>query len=273
MTQKDLEFFKHWFSDYTKTFHTGDQEDRKNIFLKELHTSNVCRNIQLLVRSSEIKELQPSAQNPNFEMIAETIALFHDIGRFQQYAEYKTFQDSISVNHAVLGARILSGKKVLRNLPEREEELILQSVKFHNAFTLPDIQDSDSLLLLKLIRDADKLDIWRVFLEHYESPIDERASAAGLGLSDLPGYSEEVLLCIFGRRIAALSSLKTLNDFKLLQLSWIYDLNFKTSLNLLLERNYIEKIVRTLPQTDEIQKVPLFLQEYIDQRLKDSSYV
>ena len=63
----------------------------------------------------------------------------------------------------------------------------------------------------------------------------------------------------------------TLDDFKILQLSWIYDLNFNASLKLLLKRDYIHRIVKTLPETKEIGRVSDFLREYVDQRLRESS--
>jgi hypothetical protein len=125
------------------------------------------------------------------------------------------------------------------------------------------------LLFVRLIRDADKLDIWRVFIEYYEAPIEERASAVTLGLLDLPKYSESVLSCINEKRVASLSTLKTLNDFKLMQLSWIYDLNFAPTFALLEERNYIQRIASTLPLTDEIRSAAERLTDYV--RLRQSN--
>lgn len=260
MTHKDLISFRSWFSDFCRSFYSAHEEDQRNILLKEEHTHNVCENMRLIAGEMPLKHEEA--------LLAEAIALFHDIGRFPQYAEYKTFRDALSVNHAALGARILAEKGVLANLSEKEQGLVLQAVKFHNAYTLPVIADKDALLFLKLIRDADKLDIWRVFVEYYESSVEERASAVGLGLPDGAGYSAEVLSSIFEKRVVSLSSLKTLDDFKLLQLSWIYDLNFDASLKLLLARNYIDRIVKTLPQSDEVRRVPPFLREYIQQRLQ-----
>jgi hypothetical protein len=201
-------------------------------------------------------------------VLAETIALFHDIGRFPQYAKYKTFRDSISVNHGLLGAQTLREGKILQNLSENEQELIIQAVKFHNAFSIPRKQKNDTLFFLRLIRDADKLDIWRVFIEYYEIPEEERASAVNLELPDMPEYSEGVISYLYKKQIVPLSKIKTLNDFKLLQLSWIYDLNFKPSLNLLSERDYIDRITAKLPQTEEIRKVSLSLKKFMHQGLK-----
>jgi hypothetical protein len=255
MKQDDIIFFKKWFSDYCKSFYSPDIEHQKNISLKEQHTFNVCENILQIVGELSLSE--------NEMMLAETIALFHDIGRFSQYAKYKTFRDSISVNHGLLGAQILFEERILRNLPDNEQTLIIQAVKFHNAFSIPKVEKEDIIFFIKLIRDADKLDIWRVFIEYYECPEEDRASAVGLGLPDIAEYSEDIISCLYKKQLVSLSKVNTLSDFKLLQLSWIYDLNFKPSLKLLIERGHIGRITATLPQTEEIYKVSLFLKKHV----------
>lgn len=258
MLNEDLEFLKKWFIDYSSSFYSSVKEDQKNISLKVEHTYNVCENIILIINEQSLGR--------NESMLADAVALFHDLGRFPQYAKYRTFRDSISVNHGKLGAEVLEKEKILQNLPENEQELIINSVKFHNAFAIPDLQDRRIIFFLKLIRDADKLDIWRVLSEYFESDEKERASAVGLGLPDIPEYSEKVLSCLYDKRLASLSDLKTLNDFKLTQLSWVYDLHFKTSFRLLVERDYINRISKTLPQTEEIKKALSILIEFADKR-------
>ena len=261
MIRDDLIFFKNWFSDYVRSFYSPNKEDQKNISLKEQHTFNVCKNIieiglELTLSDKEV-------------MLAEVIALFHDIGRFPQYAKYKTFRDRNSVNHGYLGARTLIEEKTLQNLPDSEQELIIKAVRFHNVFSIPKIEKEDIIFFIKLIKDADKLDIWRVFLEYYETPEKERASAVGLGLPDTTDYSEEVLSCIQRGQMASLSQLKTSNDFKLMHLSWVYDLHFRPSFRLLLERDYIGKFLYYLPQEEAIKKVSVVLEEFVQERLKD----
>lgn len=258
MQNSDLDSFKHWFTAYTRSLHTDNAEDKKNIDLKVRHTFFVCKNTVLIAR----KEL---LNNKNV-MTAEAAALFHDIGRFLQYSRYKTFRDSISVNHGRLGAEILREKNVLANIPVHEQKLIINTVKFHNAFEIPAIEDHQKILFLKLIRDADKLDIWRVFAGYYESPEDEQTSAIGLGLPDQPDYSRTVLSCLYEKKPVPLSDLKTLNDFKLMQLSWVYGLHFSHSYRLLAERNLIQRIVSTLPQTEEIAGAIKILKEFVHQK-------
>ncbi|OGW38511.1 MAG: HD family phosphohydrolase [Nitrospirae bacterium RBG_13_39_12] len=254
MKSDDLKFFKKWFSDYCKSFYSSDIDDQRNIHLKEQHTHDVCKNI--------IKISEGLYLGNDQIMLAETVALFHDIGRFPQYAEYKTFRDSISVNHGLLGAKTIVENKILQNLSVDEQELIIRSVKFHNAFSVPKNEKKDIVFFIKLIRDADKLDIWRVFEEYYESPDEKKASAIGLGLLDIPEYSEDVLACLYEKKIVPLSKLKTLNDFRLLQLSWIYDLNFNPSFMLLLKRDYIDRITAKLPKTEDIKTISASLMEF-----------
>jgi putative nucleotidyltransferase with HDIG domain len=259
MTPGDLQDYKEQFAGYCKSFYSAHAEDQQNILLKEMHTSRVCENILTLSSALSL--------NDNQKLIAETIALFHDIGRFPQYARFKTFRDSVSVNHGLLGAEILLQEKFLKRLPKNEQEIIIESVKFHNAFSLPKKKDEEITFFIRLVRDADKLDIWRVFIEYYESPSDERASAVGLGLPDIPHYSSDMLSTIYKREIVSLSRINTLNDFKLLQLSWVFDLNYAPSFQLLIERDYMRRIIKTLPGTEDIRSLELFLTEFVRQKL------
>jgi hypothetical protein len=259
MNAGDLLSFKQWFSGYCGSFNLSDDEDSRNLMLKEKHTARVCENMLNIVRQD-----MPSADAG----IAEAVALFHDVGRFPQYAEYRTFNDSISVNHGELGARVLAGSGVLGNLPAREQEIIATSVKFHNAFRIPDKVSPDTLIFLKLVRDADKLDIWRIFFEYFsESGREDRPSAIGLGFPDTDEYSKEVLARIFNEQLVALGMLKTLNDFKLTILSWAYDLNFRSSFVQAAEDNYIDRVAATLPQTDEIRQAIEFVNKYIQKKV------
>ncbi|MBI5665550.1 MAG: HD domain-containing protein [Nitrospirae bacterium] len=259
MTQDDLIYFKSWFADYTRSYYSPDNEDQKNILLKVEHTDNVCRNI--------VKIAEGSSLDGNQVRLAEAVALFHDVGRFRQYTKYKTFRDSISLNHGLLGSRILVEEKVLQRLPVDEQQLIIQAVKFHNAFAIPTVLDSEVVLFLKLIRDADKVDIFRVFIEYYESPVEKRASATAFRMPDVPEYSKVMISCIINKHVASYSNIRSVNDFKLMKLSWVYDMHFKESVRLLQERNYVNSIINKLPQTEDILAAAQVLREYISQRL------
>jgi hypothetical protein len=261
MTDRDLTMLKCWFDEYTRSYYSSDEEDQKNIMVKVEHTHNVCRNIVEIAAGESLSN--------NQIRIAETIALFHDVGRFPQYAQYKTFRDAISVSHGRLGAQTLTQEKILADLPYNEREIITRAVIFHGAFAIPAVMNGDTVFFLKLIRDADKVDIFRVFIEYYESPPDQRASATAFGVPDTPEYSETMLSCLLQKRITAYTDIKTENDFRIMQLSWIYDLHFDESLRLLVKRDYLNRIIDLLPQTDEIKSALVILHEYISERLRN----
>ncbi len=255
MEYPDLQNLRDWFQRYTGSFYPEDEEGRRNISLKVEHTGNVCR---LIVRIGQEESLDEKRL-----LLAEAVALFHDLGRFPQYARYRTFKDSASVNHGKLGAETLAKEGVLRDLSQDEQELITAAVRFHNVFTLPDLEDPEALLFLRLVRDADKLDIWRIFIEFHEGGEEDWKTVAGLGLPDLPGYSAGMIEAIVDKKIASLSSMKCLNDFILLQLSWIYDLNFDASFRILSEMNVIDRFLRFLPVTPEIEEVSRSLHDHV----------
>jgi hypothetical protein len=254
MEPNELEHLKGWFAAYCRDFYTEDEADNRNFSLKEIHTQHVCENMNLLTGSLKLP--------PNERITAEAIALFHDVGRFEQYRRHSTFRDAISENHAALGVKILKEESVLVKVPEEERRSIYLAISLHNVFRVPSSINGRDLLFTRLIRDADKLDIWRIFVEYYMQPETERASAVGLGFPDQPGCSPEVLDCLERREMVNLSTLKSLNDFKLLQLSWVFDLNFPASFRLALERGYIDGLAVTLPEDRRVEKALDLIREY-----------
>lgn len=254
-----VEQYRSWFSRFVQEHAAGNEQDQRNILLKEEHTTRVCANALRIAAGLGLDAAATA--------LAETIALFHDLGRFPQYVRYRTFEDSSSMNHAVLGAKTLLERKVLRGLPVQERSLIVRAVSLHNIFLLPTGLDDEMLLHARLVRDADKLDIWRVFIELSERDAANWPSAVGLGLPDTPECSPAVIASLNRREMVRLSSLRTLNDFRLLQLAWIYDLNFAPTLRLVLERSLIEQLAASLPQTDELSQVADNLRNYVNERL------
>jgi len=61
-----------------------------------------------------------------------------------------------------------------------------------------------------------------------------------------------------------MQDLKTLNDFKLLQIGWVYDLNFVPSFQTVQNRKYIEKLEKTLPQSKEIKEAVQQARDHIN---------
>jgi HD superfamily phosphohydrolase YqeK len=255
LREDDLKYFRDWFRGFCKTYYRDNRMEQMNIVLKEEHSLHVADNAVVI------------AKGESFEtdkcLTAETAALLHDIGRFPQYARYRTFLDSISVNHGELGAETLASQSVLAGLLQRERDIIINAVRFHNAFSIPAQNDPDTTQLVKLVRDADKIDIWRVVCNYYEGTGEERAAAVSLGLPDLPDYSKEAVATIMERKVVKLAHIKTLNDLKLLQLSWVFDLNYRSSFRLVDKRGSIGRMAGVLPAKNEIVEAVSTVQTYL----------
>jgi hypothetical protein len=117
MNRNDLAHLKKWFADYVAGFYTDHPADNSTISLKEKHTEHVCENMILLGKASGLSDEEM--------VLTETMALFHDVGRFKQYAVYGTFKDADSENHALLGIRELAAHNVL-DVCTKEEKNGLQ---------------------------------------------------------------------------------------------------------------------------------------------------
>jgi len=243
MNQENLDEMKSWFEGYAQTFKTGNSDRLRNIVLKEKHTRRVCREILDIGEKLGLGEEDLR--------LAEVMALFHDIGRFEQYARYGTFQDRISVDHAQLSAEVLQEEGVLEGLDEPTQNLILQVISHHNKKFLPEGDSTRCLFFTRLLRDADKLDILQVLSEYYQNS-SEKNKALEYELSDTPGISDEVYREISAGTLVDISHLKNLNDFKMLQIGWVYDINFGPTFRALKERGYLEMIHDTMIRSEKI---------------------
>ena len=246
MTPDELGRLSAWFTDYVAGFYTGDPETDANIGLKEIHTRRVRENMAAIAEAL--------GQSPADRRLADAMALLHDIGRFEQYRVYRTFLDLASENHARLGIRVLARHRPMKALAPADRRRILRSIAFHNAAALPADEDEYGLTFMRMLRDADKLDIWRVVTEYYRNGASSSASAVGLGLPDIPECSGPVVKTLAAGRFVRISDVRTLNDFKLLQISWVYDLNYPPSFTMLAERGYLRAIADTLPPSSTVEK-------------------
>jgi hypothetical protein len=238
---------KKWFTDYVHTFKFVGQGIKQNIDLKEGHTRRVCKEI---LNIGAILGL-----NDDELRLAEIIALLHDVGRFEQISRYQTFMDSKSVDHAELGIKILKHFKVLDLFDDSIKEVVFCSIKYHSKPSLPVVENENCMFFTRLLRDADKLDIWNVVTRYYNNKDSGKNGAIVLDLPDTQGISEKICRDLMNKNIVNIQDVKNLNDFKLLQSGWIFDINFAVTVNIIRNRRYLELIKQTLPESKEIDEI------------------
>ncbi|EHJ49614.1 metal-dependent phosphohydrolase HD sub domain protein [Solidesulfovibrio carbinoliphilus subsp. oakridgensis] len=231
-----------WFDDFVAGCAMAEPADAARLELKRRH----CRLVMDEAREQAL-ELNLS---PRLVRLATVAGLVHDTGRFPQYQRYRTFRDADSANHAVLGAIALARHHGLAGLPDRDRRLVRLAVVAHNRRTIPRAVlggDPEALTLVRIVRDADKLDIARIMIEHFKAPSD-KDDVVFLGLPDIPDrYNPDVLADIEAGRIGNYAAMGTTNDFALLLLSWINDMAFPRTRRLFFERGHVRELFDVLP--------------------------
>ena len=261
MEQEQLKKFRVWFDDYVASFYGNDEFINANLKLKEEHSRRVCKEMLYLAQELDLAG--------NQKRIADVIAILHDVGRFEQFVKYRTYNDSRSVNHCLLGVGVLRREKVLEQVDRKSRELIEKAIEYHGLIELPADLEEECLLFSKLIRDADKLDVFYVVTEYYKQYRDNPEEfMLELEFPDEPGYSAEIVEGILCGRLIDYGKLRTINDMKLCQLGWVYDVNFTATLKRIKQRRFLEKIFDFLPETEDIDKVREKIFKYVDSRIE-----
>jgi hypothetical protein len=260
MTARDVHAIRLWFSAFVKEYMRGDSDLRRNMRLKESHTKRVCREALAIGRALKLSVEQ-------LQMI-EVIVLLHDVGRFEQYTRHRTFSDAQSENHAKLTLAILRARHVLDRFDAHTRSIIRRAIAYHNLAAIPPgVRDQNVLLFSRLMRDADKLDIWRVVIHYYYAKTEEKNHAIAIGLPDNPGISPEVLADVCAERIVLSKHVRNLNDFKLLQMGWVFDVNFVPTLKAVQRRKYLERIRAKLPNIPQVDEAYAAIVEVMQRRI------
>lgn len=247
MTVPDLSRFREFFARYVDGFLTRDPGYDENLEIKRGHSLNVAAHAAMLADSLVLP--------PDLDRACRLAGLFHDLGRFEQYRDWRTFDDRSSVDHGRLGSLLLGRTEALAGEPARVRRLVRAAVLLHNRRTLPPGAPADHLLVTRVVRDADKLDIFRVMVSHF-APQRALNPVVTLGLRDEPGaWSEAVAGAVRGRRLAEYARMEYVNDFKLLLLSWVYDLNFPAARRALLASGLVQELAAMLPPAPAMEEL------------------
>ncbi len=273
------------FLNYLKQY---DQNDDK-IHLKIVHTWGVVQAIDFIVSDMNLKEEDKE--------LARLIALLHDIGRFEQLKKYHTFDDTV-MPHAQCSVDILFRDGLIREfVADRNlDTIIYNAIRLHGVYriddsmyrlyrkqdikewekNLPVLKDEELLnrvkLHTKLIRDADKVDNFRVkSMEEVRTMVDVTEYELGN-----EAITESIYDTFMAHTPILNSSRVTHMDMWVSYLGYLFDFNFNSGLKYILEQDYINKIVDRISYTnqDTRKKMEAIRKEalsYIEGRIKTKS--
>ncbi len=240
-----------WMYAYMRSYYTTDEKIQQAILLKEKHTGYVTSISRALAEELGLSEKDLD--------LAEMMGLFHDVGRFRQFTLYQTFNDAKSEDHADLGIQVLQELPFMQKLAREDNALLLFAIKNHNKKLIEPTQDRRKLFFARLLRDADKLDIYRVL-----SPF--------LAPSDGTGFSPDFLAQFMAGEQCDYTKIRTQDDRKLVRLMWVYDVNFSWTLQRIVERGYIDRIIACLPVSEELQQGVKLLRSYVEKKCRQKDF-
>lgn len=196
-------------------------------------------------------------------LIAGLIGLLHDIGRFEQYKVYNTFNDSKSVDHGDYAVKILFEDNYIRKFIDEDsyDEIIKKSILYHNKYSIGECNEKE-LIFSKVIRDADKIDIFKHYVEKNDAVVFKTKEV-----------TPEVYDSFFEKKCLDFKNIKTSADMKILQLSMFFDLNYKYSYDVVKSNNYFnilaDKYIAAMDNEDTKNKyieIKRFMNEYLESR-------
>lgn len=214
------------FDEFDKYALSYDMNE-KMIEYKYNHSYRVVHQAEEICRSLNLDTVERD--------LASQIALLHDIARFRQWTEYKTFEDSKSFDHGAEGVKILFDEGLIKKFKINKDDydIVKKAIYNHNKFSINFNELNErEVLHSKIVRDADKIDIIYSFSTNRLLEIEE----------DNQEISENVGEDFLNHRQVLKKDIKSKNDRILMLIGLIYDLYYDYSKERVLHEGYINKL-------------------------------
>lgn len=242
----DREHVRNTFQNYTDAY---DAKDPK-IALKIAHTYRVAGMCDTIAHSAK-------AMTTEDIDIAWLSGMLHDVGRFEQIRRYGTFSDADSVDHATLGADLLFGGplaeegqlgpsvhgpgQMIRDYiaDNSEDKLLETAVRQHSLYRIDSNLDERTKMFCTFLRDADKIDIYRV---NVETPMTDiyNCTEEELMTCDI---TPEVMQCVMEHHTVLRSLKKTPLDNLVGHMCLAFELVWPVSYDLLKRQGWLDEMI------------------------------
>ena len=226
----NFEYAKKMFYEYLNQYDT----ENGSIKLKIIHTFEVVKKSEYIAKGLNL--------NTEDIELAKIIALLHDIGRFEQIKEYGCFDDK-KLEHAKFGVITLFENGLIRKFIQEEkyDNIIKKAIYNHNKYAIEEGLDDRELLHCKIIRDADKIDNFRV--KENDKFEDMFPGIYNKDTINAETISLKVYNDFMNEKCIELKDRKTIIDYWVCVLAFIFDLNYDISLKYVKDSNYLDILI------------------------------
>jgi len=235
------------FRKYVESYDINDRA----IILKLDHSYRVMELCELIARENNL--------NNRDIKIAKLIGLLHDYARFEQWTKFGTYSDIKSIDHGDLAIEMLFENNEIINYCSNREyyNYICDAIKYHNKCSYPNNLNERNKLFCKIIRDADKLDIFYLLGINKE-----------LIREDKEEISSKIKEDFFNNKLLNRKDVNNENDNIILDLAMVFDLNFKYSFKYLEDNSLIDKFFENIDNKIKFKPYFDYIKSYIRDKIK-----
>lgn len=282
------EHIKKVFQEYTDRYDSTNPK----IKLKIDHTYRVADLCEQIAQSLELSAAEVD--------LAWLSGMLHDIGRFEQLRRYNTFSDAQSIDHARFAVELLYDEGLIADyVPKisttelvadartwrsmggangsptaQSEDMplsdILQTLRIaigeHSAYRIQKGLDERTRMFCQILRDADKVDIFRVICD---TPMEE---VYGFQTKDIlrSAITPEVMQAFYEHHAVLRKLKKCPADYIVAHGSLTFELVYPESLRIAKEQGYLKQMMSFQsenPDTAEIfEDLRKDLNGYLEER-------
>lgn len=193
-------------------------------------------------------------------VIMQLIALFHDIGNFEQ--KNYNYLDNFEEDSTMKSIEILFDEGLIRKITDetKYDNMIKVAIFCHNKDGLPKNIDEKMICACNIMKDVHKLEELRMLINY--PYIDNRINTYPSTLV----YNEFKLFRPLKRELSDNNA-----DNILIVMSNLFGLNYKISYSIVEEKQYIEKITNSLIYEDRkiekfFKQIEIVLRNYIKKK-------
>ena len=255
------EHIKKTFQEYTDRYDSTNPK----IKLKIDHTYRVANLCEQIAQSLELSAAEVD--------LAWLSGMLHDVGRFEQLRRYNTFSDAQSIDHARFAVELLYDEGLIADyVPEisttelvagartwwsmgganesptaQSEDMplsdILQTLRIaigeHSAYRIQKGLDERTRMFCQILRDADKVDIFRVICD---TPMEE---VYGFQPKDIlrSAITPEVMQAFYEHHAVLRKLKKCPADYIVAHGSLTFELVYPESLRIAKEQGYLNQMM------------------------------
>lgn len=242
-----------------------DDKEHVSFKLKVVHTYHVSENARKIAEKLNLNE-------EDIEL-AELIGLLHDIGRFEEL-KITNELNSIKFNHAMHGSKMLFEQGLIKNFIEdrQYDEIIKKAIENHSRLEIEEGLEERTLLHSKIIRDADKLDNYRVKKEErieaiFPTRVNKKEDMEESLLSD------KVYDAVLSKRCVNIHDRATPLDFWVCILAFTFDLNFDVTYKIVKENDDINILINRFDYKDKdvrkkMENIRRIINEFVAERIR-----